>query len=115
MFSSACTGQGAAPVVTFDSVPPARSQVDDPDTNSQSVTYQINIHHTGYASGPLALPLKKIWRIDFGPEQFVGHSIIANGIVVVTAGHRLLALDEKTGKKLWSKVAPRMSYWTGLA
>jgi outer membrane protein assembly factor BamB len=111
VLATACGGQNATPVARL-----APMSLDVRDANAQqSVAYQINVEHTGSADGPLHLPLKKLWQIDFGSESFVGYPIIANGIVVATAGRDLVALDEKTGKKIWSQTAPRGNGWVGPA
>jgi outer membrane protein assembly factor BamB len=106
-----CQAQGTTPVyavVSSSSLPNSMK-----DGNEQSVAYQINAEHTGYARGPLKLPLKKLWKIDL--PGWIGYPVIANGIVVVAAGRALVALDEKTGKKIWSQRSPQNSRWVSPA
>jgi outer membrane protein assembly factor BamB len=113
-----CQAQGSSPIMASRSSPSLKT--DAGSGSQQSVAYQIDAEHTGFARGPLKLPLKKLWRIDLGGSRGnVGYPIIANGIVVVTAAQKLIALDEKTGKKLWTQVSPtkgtEVNGWLGPA
>jgi outer membrane protein assembly factor BamB len=108
---SACQAQGTSPATASYSF--SSTQIEVRNANQQSVAYQINAQHTGFAQGPLKLPLKQLWSVDLGSG--VGYPIIANGIVVVTADGKLVALDEKTGKKLWTQGSPSGYNWIGPA
>jgi outer membrane protein assembly factor BamB len=102
----ACKAQGTPPVPL--NQPSSTWQSVRENANGESVAYQINVQHTGYADAQLRRPLKQLWSIDLGTgyRGTVGYSVIANGIVVTTVSDKLVALDEKTGKKLWTQVSP---------
>lgn len=70
-----------------------------PDT--QSVTYQVDPQHTGHVPNVLRPPLKKVWQVRVG--CCVGYPVVADGLVVVAADGKLIALDAANGKRLWSK------------
>jgi hypothetical protein len=106
LFLNACSTQGGYPL----SAPPASAEKDsfqksavEKSVNQQAVAYQIDTAHTGFAKGPLRLPLQQLWPVKL-PVLYrsVGFPTVANGVVVVTAYNKLIALDEKTGKKVWS-------------
>ena len=102
----ACKAQGTPPVAL--NQPSSTWQSVRENANGESVAYQINVQHTGYADAQLRRPLKQLWSIDLGTgyRGTVGYSVIANRIVVTTVSDKLVALDEKTGKKLWTQVSP---------
>lgn len=85
----------------------------------ESVTYQANPQHTGYVSAKLRLPLTRLWSVNLGYYNgAVGYPVVANGIVVVAANGKLVALDAKTGKTRWSHKAftkTRGGAWVGAA
>jgi outer membrane protein assembly factor BamB len=111
---SACGGQSISPVATTNNALPSQRAAED--TAGESVAYQINVEHTGFARGPLHLPLQQLWSHKLGGTYGgVQYPIIANGIIVVIANKRLMALDEKTGKKLWSHDPPNQYGWVGPA
>jgi outer membrane protein assembly factor BamB len=111
---TACQAQGTSPATDSYSFPSTQSGVED--ASQQSVAYQINTEHTGYARGPLRLPLKQLWSIKLGGSRGdVQYPIVANGIVVVIADQQLVGLDEQTGKKLWTHHPPNAFGWLGPA
>jgi outer membrane protein assembly factor BamB len=74
-------------------------------TVQQSVAYQINAAHSGYATfgQPLTFPSSPTWSVDFGTP--VGYPLIANGIVYIMANNgNLYALSKTTGKSVWGPV-----------
>src|SRR5580698_2442772 len=93
---TACNAAGTSPAAP---VQLARTtQISSRQAVEQSVAYQMNATHTGYARGPLRAPLKQLWSVAIG--GYYGnpsYPVIANGVVVVTANGKLLALDETTG------------------
>ena len=85
-------------------VGPASLRVDAVTLTEESVTYQVNAQHTGYAASTLRPPLTTLWSVKLGDRgSGVGYPVVANGIVVVEANNRLVALDAMTGKIRWSK------------
>jgi outer membrane protein assembly factor BamB len=120
LFLNACSTQGGYPL----SAPPASAEKDsfqksavEKSVNQQAVAYQIDTAHTGFAKGPLRLPLQQLWPVKL-PVLYrsVGFPTVANGVVVVTAYNKLIALDEKTGKKVWShSVDYNENSWIGQA
>ena len=74
--------------------------------NDGSVTYQANAAHTGYLNGTLRPPLTEAWAVNLGNYNGeISYPVVANGIVVVAANGKLVALDAKSGKIRWSKIA----------
>jgi outer membrane protein assembly factor BamB len=72
----------------------------------ESVTYQANPQHTGYVRGNLHVPLTKLWVVNFGETNgAVGYPVVADSVVVVAANGKLVALDAKTGRLIWSRKA----------
>jgi outer membrane protein assembly factor BamB len=113
-FLTACNAGATSPTA---SLPAGRAaQVQAPALVEQSVAFQMNAAHTGYARGPLRGPLKELWSVKIGSYYGnVPYPVIANGMVVVTASAKLIALDENTGKKLWSRDAGQAKNWIGPA
>jgi outer membrane protein assembly factor BamB len=113
-FLTACQSQSASSITALNSTLLSQTKVDN--ASGQSVAYQIDVAHTGFARGPLRLPLKQLWSVDLGGKRGgVGYPVIVNGIVVVIANERLIALDEKTGEKLWVHRSPGGNGWVGQA
>lgn len=88
------------------------------DAGSQSVTYQLDPGHDGYASGvSLAPPLRQAWRQTLSGG--VSYPIIAAGRVFVTAaagsGTNVYALDQSTGAIEWQKPIGSTYPWSGIA
>jgi outer membrane protein assembly factor BamB len=111
---TACEAQGTSPVMSLHSS--ASFQDNAENASGQSVAYQINVEHTGFAPGPLRRPLTELWSIRLpGYSGFFGYPVIANGIVVVANFDKLVALDEVTGKRLWVQGAPVTNGWVGPA
>jgi outer membrane protein assembly factor BamB len=111
MLLTACEGPGASPVTTLHSAPSSRSVAEN--ASQQSVTYQVDTEHTGFAHGQLRRPLQQLWSVSLGGT--VSYPVIANGIVVVAANDQLIALNEKTGKVLWTQGSPSGDGWVGPA
>jgi outer membrane protein assembly factor BamB len=112
---SACESQGTTPLTASSSFASTRNTAEV--ASQQAVAYQNNVEHTGFAPGPLKLPLKQLWSVKLPVvHQGVNYPIVANGIIVTTAYETLIALNEKTGKKLWShKVSYDAGGWSGPA
>jgi outer membrane protein assembly factor BamB len=114
VFFTACQTQGTSPPIAVHSLALSPKTIED--TTEQSVAYQINNEHNGYARGPLHLPLKQLWAVNIGGKHGdVQYPVIANGIVVVIANGKLTALNEKTGKVLWTHNQPNVFGWVGPA
>ena len=114
VFLTACEAQGTPGVMTIHSSQSFQNKVEN--ANEQSVAYQVDTEHTGFARGPLRRPLTQLWsvKLDVGRQHYE-ITVIANGIVVVTANHNLIALDDQTGETLWSKDSPSGYGWIGPA
>ena len=79
----------------------------------ESVTYQIDIAHTGAAAGMLTPPLAPKWAVNLGNS--VGYPVVVDHVIVVAANGSLIALRQKTGKVMWSQPAPTGGGWVGPA
>lgn len=111
---AACAGQGVPPAQAPRIAAAPQGNVEN--SSRQSVAYQIDVEHTGYSRGTLHLPLQQLWSDNLGGSHGdVQYPVIANGIVVVIADEKLIALDEKTGKKLWTHDEPNDFGWFGPA
>jgi outer membrane protein assembly factor BamB len=93
-------------------------------TATESVAYQINSAHSGYAPFglPLAFPSSPTWSVKLGGAA--SYPVIADGkVFVLTAGSplstngygtQLYALDLATGSTVWGPVAIPGTYkWAG--
>jgi outer membrane protein assembly factor BamB len=93
---------------------------------SQSVTYQIDYAHSGFASfgAPLSFPATPTWSVTLGGA--ISYPLIAGGRVFVTTsdlgasgsgpGKMLYALDKQNGNIVWGPVAISGTYlWSGHA
>jgi outer membrane protein assembly factor BamB len=86
----------------------------------ESVSFQINPHHTGAAifDGGLKLPLQQLWTRNM--HGLVTYPLIAEGNVFVSVGNVgtygsvFYALNEKTGETIWSQAIPG-TFFTSLA
>jgi outer membrane protein assembly factor BamB len=88
------------------------------DAGSQSVTYQLDTGHDGYASGvSLAPPLTRAWSRTLSGG--VSYPVIAGGRVFVTAaagnGTNVYALNQSTGAIEWQKPIGSTYPWSGIA
>jgi outer membrane protein assembly factor BamB len=90
----------------------SRADRDSFAPENQSVAYQISATHTGNVQAELRRPLGIQWSVDL--RWGVGYPVAANGIVVVVAGGRLMALKAKTGERLWAQQSPSET-WVGPA
>ncbi len=80
---------------------------------SQSVAYQIDYAHSGYASftNPISFPASPTWSVTLNGA--VSYPLIAGGKVFVITGNpgasgtssSLYALDEQTGSIVWGPIA----------
>jgi outer membrane protein assembly factor BamB len=111
---AACQSRGTPPLAPVQSFTTSQNMTEK--TSGQSVAYQINTEHSGYSPGPLHIPLQQLWSVALGGTHGdVEYPIIANGMVVLLANGKLVALDEKTGKKLWAHDEPNDFGWVGPA
>jgi outer membrane protein assembly factor BamB len=88
------------------------------DAGSQSVAYQLDPGHDGFASGvSLAPPLTRAWSQTLSGD--VSYPVIAGGRVFVTAaasnGTNVYALNQSTGAILWQKPIGSTYAWSGIA
>jgi outer membrane protein assembly factor BamB len=88
------------------------------DAGSQSVAYQLDPQHDGFASGvSLAPPLTRAWSQTLSGG--VSYPVIAGGQVFVTAaaghGTNVYALNQSTGAIEWVKPIGSTYPWSGLA
>ena len=104
-FLSACGADVASLSGGSSYHPEAPAHDTSPPTDS-SVAYQANAAHTGYLRGRLHPPLTVAWAAELGNTNgAVGYPVVANGIVVVAANGKLVALDATTGKIRWTHKA----------
>lgn len=70
----------------------------------ESTGFQTDAAHDGYVSFHKGFnpPLRLRWERNLAPE--VSYPIIAQGLVIVTAGSALYALSVKTGETIWQKL-----------
>jgi len=90
------------------------------DPNDLAVAYQVNVAHNGVQTdSALSPPFVRRWRVTL-PAQ-VSYPLIAEGKVFVTAGDdnsvtpSLYALDQATGRVLWSRSLPAHGAWANAA
>ncbi|MFT3712222.1 MAG: PQQ-binding-like beta-propeller repeat protein [Archangium sp.] len=90
-------------------------------TGTSSVTYQVDIAHTGAQPNDLLrLPLCRRWSRDLGGAA--GYPVVADGRVYVVShtnqagyGNLLWALDQFTGAVVWGPVDLGGTYWWAAA
>lgn len=112
---AACGGGSTPPVSDGQAFSRLRSH--SSSSTDESVAYQVNAEHSGFVRSVLHRPLKQLWSVNLGGKSGggVGYPVVANGIVVVVADNNLVALDEKTGKQLWTQGSPSGDGWVGPA
>src|SRR4051794_29133892 len=81
------------------------------ETTDLAVAFQINVAHSGVqADAALAPPLVRRWQASLPGN--VSYPLIAQGMVYVTTGvpftstTALYALDQSTGRVVWSRPLP---------
>lgn len=84
-----------------------------------SVTYQINTLHDGFIQADgLRPPLHIVWSVNLGPGLggVSAYPVIVGGMVYVSAGQSLVALNARTGRIIWTQPIPTGSIaWIGPA
>lgn len=91
---------------------PASASAAIPD---QSVAYQQDPQHDGnLTSVPLTPPLAKEWSDTFG--NGLSYPLVVNGVVYVSDGSTLYAVNEATGSTVWSRGLGTATYdWSDIA
>jgi outer membrane protein assembly factor BamB len=91
-----------------------------PAAGNPAVAYQIDRTHRGLQSDDLLTPpLRQHWTRTFASD--VSYPLIAEGKVFVTVrnvsayGTKLYALDEATGKNVWTRAISGTYYWSNAA
>lgn len=84
------------------------AEIDPGPLTPQARGYQMNLGHNGFAPGTMRTPLLEMWSRRLPGD--VSYPVIADGRVFVTVtkqdggyGATLFALDQRTGRTLWSK------------
>lgn len=89
-------------------------------TGVGTVTYQVNVAHSGRLDdATLAPPLRKLWTVDLGNQM--SYPLVADGKIFVNVrndeayGGTLYALDAGTGQQIWFQNTGGTYYWTNSA
>lgn len=78
---------------------------DELGSGTVAVAYQIDAAHSGaQPNDRVRLPLRQRWAHDFG-ETGISYPLIADGLVFVTVGSDLFALQQSTGEIAWGPAA----------
>src|SRR6266851_4990404 len=90
------------------------------DTTDAAVAFQLNVAHSGVQTdGALAPPLSRRWQVTL--PGAVSYPLIAQGMVYVTSGipytstTTLYALDQSTGRVVWSQPLAYSLPWANAA
>src|ERR671936_506406 len=85
-------------------------------SSDKSVTWQNDVRHDGYdSSSTLVPPLTLKWKRDFSAQgvESISYPVIAEGMIFITTTtssftftKKLIALNEQTGRKVWSVSIP---------